>query len=173
MSTAHKASNPQIPTKSASRHAPPPLVLINIPPLLRQRRLLIIHRLLQRRRRILLRSTPCISSWSRILLLLLLLLLLQVIRMRQILHRRRRGVDGDQFDGTAVLVDVNWLGLWKRRILLVAVGSAVGGDGGEGDVLDWSGLAVVWLVVVVVRVWVRVCVGGLVFVDDAVARWGA
>ena len=36
--------------------------------------------------------------------------------------------------------------------------------------MDWGGLAVVWLVVMV---WARLWVGGLVFVDDAVARRGA
>ena len=52
--------------------------------------------------------------------------------------------------------------------MLVAVGVAGFGD---GDVLDWGGLAVVWLLVV--RVWARLGVGGLVFVEDAVARWRA
>jgi hypothetical protein len=38
--------------------------------------------------------------------------------------------------------------------------------------LDWGGLTVVWLLVLVV-VWARLWVGGLVFIDDAVARRGA
>ena len=37
--------------------------------------------------------------------------------------------------------------------------------------MDWGGLAVVWWLVVMV--WARLRVGGLVFVDDTVARRGA
>lgn len=70
-------------------------------------------------------------------------------------------------DGTAVLVDV--YGLWWRRwVLLITVGQA---RFGNGDVLDWGGLAVVWWLVVMV--WARLWVRRLVFVDDAVARRGA
>ena len=88
--------------------------------------------------------------------------------MRHVLHRRRCGVYGDQLDGPAVLVDVD--GFRRRRgVLLVAVGQA---GFGERDVLDWGGLAVVWLLILVV-VRARLGIDGLVFVDDAVARWGA
>jgi hypothetical protein len=66
--------------------------------------------------------------------------------MRHVLHRRRCGVYGDQLDGPAVLVDVD--GFRRRRgVLLVAVGQA---GFGERDVLDWGGLAVVWLLILVV-----------------------
>jgi hypothetical protein len=113
-----------------------------------------------------------ISSRTRVLLLLLLLLLLLVIRMRHILHLRRRGVNGDQFDGTAVLVDVD--GSWGRRgVRVVAVGPSGFGD---GDVLDGRWVAVVGLLVVLrvrVRVRLRLSVRRFVFVDDAVAGWGA
>ena len=103
--------------------------------------MLIVHSRLLRRRRRRLRCTR-ISRWSCILLLLLLL---QVIRMRHVLHGGRRGLDRDQFDGTAILVDVDGF-RWWRRVLLVVVGHAGLGD---GDVLDWGGLAVVWLVLMV------------------------
>jgi hypothetical protein len=109
-----------------------------------------------------------ISSRTRVLLLLLLLLLL-VVRMRHILHRRRRGVNGDQLDGTTVLVDVD--GSWRRR--RVRVVCAVGPSGfGDGDVLDWSWVAVIGLVVVLwvsMRVRLGLSVRRFVFVDDAVA----
>lgn len=49
--------------------------------------------------------------------------------------------------------------------MLVAAGHAGFGD---GDVLDWGGLAVVWLLVVIV--WAGLWIGRLVFIEDAVTR---
>jgi hypothetical protein len=121
--------------------------------------------MLWRRRRKLRRTS--ISSRPSILLLLLL-----IVKVRHVLYWRRRGVNGDQFDGPAVLVYVDGF----RRLRGVWVVCAVGF--GDGDVLDGSWVAVVGLVVVL-GLWVSVGLGlGLgvrwfVFVDDAVAGWGA
>jgi hypothetical protein len=121
--------------------------------------------MLWRRRRKLRRTS--ISSRPSILLLLLL-----IVRMRHVLYWRRRGVDRDQFDGSAVLVYVDGF----RRLRGVWVVCAVGF--GDGDVLDWSRVAVVGLVVVLwlwvsVRLRLGLGVSWFFFVDDAVAGWGA
>jgi hypothetical protein len=91
--------------------------------------------------------------------------------MRHRLHRRRCRVNRDQFDGTTVLVDVN--GSWGRRGVRVVCAVGHGGFG-DGDVLDWSWVAVVGLVVVLlVSVRLGLGVSWFVFIDDAVAGWGA
>jgi hypothetical protein len=156
-------------SKSPPRNTPPPLILINIPSLLHphRRRLLIVPTLLmmlQRRRRILRLRRARVSSRPCILLLLL------IVRMRHVLYWRRRGVNRDQFDGPAVLVYVD--GFWRLRGVWVVC--AVGFR--DGDVLDGSWVAVVGLVVVLwvgVRLRLRLGVSWFLFVDDAVAGWGA